>query len=280
MHTHPMPLAVSQTAGSTEHGESFHQQYRLRFGEHSDGRDREACYSSQINTSLAPARDIPTRGCQLPATLPAGFTGSRRGCKTTGFPSAGQRHAPAALWVAGVASLISSVKRTHMRWILIPFPPRHRSLVWGLGKRDGLGKVPPHPTSEPHHLLGGELLWRWRWEAVPAFWPPSRVPYHSSAGVESQRMSHCSPAPRPLPVPVGLRDKQKQSQTQWGGGWACSPPPDPAATPQAGRQADRRMPALGEWAGTPLFLAASASPPPSFRGPKIHGLDGQAKSLR
>ena len=173
-----------------------------------------------------------------PATLPAGFTGSRRGCKTTGFPSAGWRHAPTALRVAGIASLVSSIKCAHARWPLIPSPPRHRSLVWGLGKRDGVGKVPLHPTGGPHRLLGGKLPWRRCWEAVPAFWPPSRVPYRSSAGADSQRMSHCSPALRPLPVPVGLRDKQKQSQTPWGGGWARSPPPDPAATPQAGRQAD------------------------------------------
>lgn len=220
------------------------------------------------------------RGMPAPATLPAGFTSCRRGCKTTGFPSAGWRRGPTALQVASAASLIFSIKCTHARRPLIPSPPGHGSLVWGLGKRDGLEKDLRHPTVGPCHLLGGELLQLRHWEAVPAFWPLSRVPYLSSAGADSQRMSHCSPAPRPLPVPVGLRDKQKQSQTPWGGGLACSPPPDPAATPQAGRQADRWMPALGEWAGTPLFLAASASPPPSFRGPKIHGLDGQAKSLR
>lgn len=65
MHTHPCPLAISQTAGSTEHGESFHQQYWHCLGERSDSRDRKARYISQINTSPAPAGDIPTRGCQL-----------------------------------------------------------------------------------------------------------------------------------------------------------------------------------------------------------------------
>lgn len=111
------------------------------------------------------------------------------------------------------------------------------------------------PLVDPIVSWWGELPWRWRWEVVLAFWPPSRVPYRSSAGADSQRMSHCSPALRPLPVPVGLRDKQKQSQTLWGGGWTCSPPPDPAATPQAGRQADRQTDARlgGMGRDTPIF---------------------------
>lgn len=117
-----------------------------------------------------------------------------------------------------------------------------------------------------------QLSWRcpqlspWGGRGHASSWPGAHVPYHCWPGADAKRMSHCFPAPQPLPVPVGPRDKQKRSQTLWGGGRACSPPPDPAAAPQAAdRQTDARLGGMGR--DIPIF-SCLCTPPPSFCGQK------------
>lgn len=257
-HTHPCPLAISQAAGSAEHGESFHQQYWHCLGKRSDGRDAEARYSSQINTSRAPAGDIPTRDASS-SHPPCRFRRLKERLQNNRFPQC--RLETCSHHSSGCRRCLPHLLHKARPRETVPCPLSAQAQEPGLGSREegwakeGVCPPPRIPLVDPIVSWWGELPWRWRWEVVLAFWPSSRVPYRSSAGADSQRMSHCSPALRPLPVPVGLRDKQKQSQTLWGGGWTCSPPPDPAATPQAGRQADRQTDARlgGMGRDTPIF---------------------------
>ena len=227
-----------------------------------------ACYSSRINTSPAPAGDIPTGGCQLqPPCLQ-----DSQAAKTTRIPSAGGRRAPTALRVAGVASLVSSIKYAHARRPLINSPPGHGSLAWGLGTRDGLGKGPRVQPADPivsRGAVGGcaRLL-----ATVPR--PLSLL---GRRGLPENEPLFPGPAASSCPRRAARQTKVEPDAV--GRRRLGLLPSSRSRSNPAGRQADRRMPALGEWAGTPLFLAASAFPPPSFRGPKIHGLDGQAKSL-
>lgn len=215
------------------------------------------------------------RGMPAPATLPAGFTGSRRGCETTGFPSAGWRHAPTALQVASVSSLISSTKCAHVRRPLIHSPPGPGSLVSDLGKRDGLEEVPPHPTDGPHRLLGGRAP-----VAAAALGGcacllatvPCPLSLLGRRGLPENEPLFPSPAASSCPRRAA---RQTKAEPDAMGRRLGLLPSSRSRSNPAGRQADRRMPALGEWAGTPLFLAASASPPPSFRGPKIRWMDRQ-----
>lgn len=201
------------------------------------------------NTSLAAAGGIPNAGCQIqPRTIPAGFIGSRT---SEGLP----QRANTLPVLTGCRCLHRLLHGVHLHETT-PLPSA-REAGLGLGtQQEGWGR---HPAS---HQLS--------WHRPPpsprggrgraSSWPGARVPYRCWPGADAERMSHCFPAPRPLPVPVGPRDKQKRSQTLWGGGPGLLPSSRSCSSP-LGRQADRRMPALGEWAGTPLFLAASAPHP-------------------
>lgn len=158
MHTPPCPLAISQTAGSTEHGDSFHQQYWHRLGKRSEGRDAEARYSSQINTSGAPAGDIPTRDASS-SHRPCRFRRLKERLQNNRFPQC--RLETCSHLSSGCRRCLPHLLRKAHPRETVPRPLSTQAREPGLGSREeGWAKeggcvCVPHPTGGPHRLLVG-----------------------------------------------------------------------------------------------------------------------------
>lgn len=154
---------------------------------------------------------------------------------------------------------------------LIPSPLGHESLFWGLEKRDGLRKVPPHPTSGPiFSSWGAPVVAAAALGGCACLLATVPCPLSLLSRRALPENEPLFPGPAASSCPSRAARQTKAEPDAMGRRLGLLPSSRSRSNP-AGRQADRRMPALGEWAGTPLFLAASASHPLPSVGEKYTG---------